>query len=101
MIPLPDGDCVPDSARDRRITPNPQVQLKRGDDQEPREWAQRLQRQLDYRFAEIDQVTDRRLVSRTENPSATAARVLVAPPAAQDARRGRRWSRTTTPSGRL
>ena len=54
-----------------------QAQLKRRDDQEPAEWAQRLQRQLDYRFAEIDQVTDRRLVTRAENAPAAAARVLV------------------------
>ena len=60
----------PTSARDRRVIQRePQARLKRQDDQEPREWAQRLQRQLDYRFAEIDQVTDRRLVSPGRGPA--------------------------------
>ena len=41
-----------------------QADLKRQDDQEPREWGQRLQRQNEYRFAEIGDATDRRVISR-------------------------------------
>lgn len=71
------ADSVPERLRDRRIGPGSPDRPKRRDDQEPVEWAQRLQRQLEYRFAEIDQVTERRLVSRGGTAPANAARVLV------------------------
>jgi signal transduction histidine kinase len=78
VIHLPEGDNIRETARERRApAASLATQLKRQDDQEPREWALRLQRQLEYRFAEIDQATDRRLVTRAENAPATAARVLV------------------------
>jgi signal transduction histidine kinase len=79
VIHLPEGDNISEAARERRSpTAGVPTQLKnRQDDQEPREWARRLQQQLEYRFAEIDQATDRRLVTRAENAPPAAARVLV------------------------
>jgi signal transduction histidine kinase len=78
VVHLPEGDHVPEEARERRSMPTAApAPLKRQDDQEPREWAQRLQQQLDYRFAEIEQVTDRRLVTRTDDAPASAGRVLL------------------------
>jgi signal transduction histidine kinase len=77
-IHLKDGaDSVPEKARDRRQAGGRSGDLKRRDDQEPVEWALKLQRQLDYRFAEIDQVTDRRLVSRPQAAPTTSTRILV------------------------
>ncbi len=78
VVHLPEGDHIPEEARERRASAGPaQAHLKRQDDQEPREWALRLQQQLEYRFSEIDQVTNRRLVTRDEDSSSTGARVLV------------------------
>jgi signal transduction histidine kinase len=77
VVHLPEGDAIPESVRDRRVNRSPYPRPKRQDDQEPREWAHRLQRQLDYRFAEIDQVTDRRLVGRSEEAPLHAPRILV------------------------
>jgi signal transduction histidine kinase len=79
VVHLPLGDIVPEEFRDRRqvSASQPQPPLNRLDDQEPREWGQRLQRQLEYRFSEIDQVTDRRLVSRGEEPPPGGARLLL------------------------
>ena len=70
-------DGVPLAARDRRQAGARGGEMKRREDQEPVEWAHKLQRQLDYRFAEIDQVTDRRLVSRPQSAPATNVRILV------------------------
>jgi signal transduction histidine kinase len=78
VVHLPEGDQIPEEARERRSSSSgQQPQQKRQDDQEPREWALRLQQQLEYRFSEIDQVTNRRLVTRNEDSSSTGARVLV------------------------
>jgi signal transduction histidine kinase len=71
------ADAVPAEVRDRRVGGPSADRPKRQDDQEPVEWALRLQRQLDYRFAEIDQVTNRRLVTRAESAPSTTGRVLV------------------------
>jgi signal transduction histidine kinase len=68
---------VPAAVRDRRTGAAGGNRPKRRDDQEPVEWAMRLQRQLDYRFAEIDQVTNRRLVSRAEQAPTTSGRIMV------------------------
>jgi signal transduction histidine kinase len=70
-------DAVPEKVRDRRVGPGAGRHPKRRDDQEPVEWALRLQRQLDYRFAEIEQVTDRRLISRADAAPTTSGRILV------------------------
>jgi signal transduction histidine kinase len=80
VVHLPGGpNSVPESARDRRVNRPAQehTDLKRQDDQEPREWAQRLQRLDEYRFAEIGDVTDRRLVSRGQAGAASARVLLV------------------------
>jgi signal transduction histidine kinase len=77
VVHLPEGDRLPEEVRERRLLPEPARRLKRQEDKEPREWAQGLQRQLDYRFAEIEQVTDRRPVPRAEGLPGQAARVLV------------------------
>ena len=71
------ANAVPEQVRDRRVGGASADRPKRTEDQEPMEWAQRLQRQLDYRFAEIEQVTNRRLVSRAEGPPSTSQRILV------------------------
>ena len=71
------ADAVPEQVRDRRVGGPSAEQPKRQDDQEPVEWALRLQRQLDYRFSEIEQVTNRRLVSRGEEAPTTTGRILV------------------------
>jgi signal transduction histidine kinase len=77
VVHLPDGDHVPESARVDRLTPAPQEHPNQEDGQPPRDWAHRLQQQAEYRFAEIDQVTDRRLISPDEKPAPTGPRVLV------------------------
>jgi signal transduction histidine kinase len=77
VVHLREGDQLPEEVREQRLTPEPPRRGKRQQDQEPREWAQGLQRQLDYRFAEIDQVTDRRLVARAQGLPGQAPRVLV------------------------
>jgi signal transduction histidine kinase len=71
------ADVIPERVRDRRGGGASAGRSQRLDDQEPVEWALRLQRQLDYRFAEIDQVTNRRLVSRAAGQPTTSGRVLV------------------------
>ena len=77
-VHLKEGEAgVPVGARDRRVGAGSANHPKRREDQEPMEWALRLQRQLDYRFAEIDQVTDRRVVSRAAGSPATSGRILV------------------------
>jgi signal transduction histidine kinase len=77
VVHLEEGaDRIPEKVRDRRLARAAEATPKRKDDQEPREWAHRLQRQNDYRFAEIGDVTDRRLVPRGGAP-ALGARVLV------------------------
>ena len=55
---LEGADRVPEAVRDRRVGPADQkaTELRRQEDQEPREWAQRLQRQDEYRFSEIGEV---------------------------------------------
>jgi signal transduction histidine kinase len=78
MVELRQGEAaVPERVRDRRLGPAGGAHPKRRDDQEPVEWALRLQRQLDYRFAEIEQVTDRRLISRADAAPTTSGRILV------------------------
>jgi signal transduction histidine kinase len=72
------ADRIPDSVRDRRVGPSsdPPPELRRMEDQEPREWAQHLQKKDEYRFSEIADVTERRLVTRGA-PEPLAVRVLV------------------------
>ena len=71
------GRAVPE----RRVTGGwaaaPEAPAEAEEDQEPREWAQRLQRQNEYRFAEIEQVTDRRLVPPGGRPPARRAILVV------------------------
>jgi signal transduction histidine kinase len=79
LVRLHEGaDRIPESVRDRRAAQpaEGQTALRRQDDLEPREWAQRLQRQDEYRFSEINEVTDRRAVTRGEN-QLNATRILV------------------------
>jgi signal transduction histidine kinase len=85
VVHLPEGQGkIAEAVRDRRQTVSSSTgapgqdgpELKRREDQEPREWAQRLQRMDQYRFAEIGDVTDRRLVSRGSG-GAAAARILL------------------------
>ncbi len=70
-------DHIPEGLRDRRSVQSADAptELRRQEDQEPREWALRLQRQSDYRFAEIGDAAERREVSRSK--STGEPRVLV------------------------
>ncbi len=70
------ADHIPAGIRDRRQSGTGGHELKRTEDQEPREWAIRLQRQDAYRFCEIGLVTERRLVPRGSSPE-KPTRVLV------------------------
>jgi len=77
VVHLPLGDQHFDHrVLDRRQTGGQNVSLKRKDDIEPREWAIRLQRQKEYRFAEIGDVTERRIVPGAVR-GIQATRVLV------------------------
>jgi signal transduction histidine kinase len=75
VVHLPDGDHAPESARCREVTAAAQEKPEEEHGQEPRDWAHRLQQQPVYRFAEIEQATDRPLISPGERPR--GPRVLV------------------------
>ena len=58
VVHLREGaDVIPEGVRDRRFgsTADGKTERRRQEDQEPQEWAQRLQRQMEYRFSEIEQ----------------------------------------------
>jgi signal transduction histidine kinase len=68
---------IPEQVRDRRTATEANPELKRSEDQEPREWTRRLQRQKEYRFSEIGDVTERRLVERGSPPPRSIRVMLV------------------------
>jgi signal transduction histidine kinase len=79
VVRLREGEeRIPESVRDRRVGPpqDPPPELRRQEDQEPREWAQHLQRKDEYRFAEIGEVTERRAVERGAT-GPLAVRILI------------------------
>jgi signal transduction histidine kinase len=79
VVRLPEGaGRIPEEVRDRRsgqIAEAP-AELRRRDDQEPREWAQHVQRNNEYRFGDISDATERRLVPARGSEPLTV-RILV------------------------
>jgi signal transduction histidine kinase len=79
LVSLREGaDSVPQAVRDRRFaaTSRGQVEGRRLEDQEPKEWVQKLKQQSEYRLSAIEDVTDGRAVSGGGPPGQTA-RILV------------------------
>ncbi len=70
VVHLPEGEGhIAPEVRAGEAPPGPEVR-------EPREWAQQLQRKDDYRFLEIGDVTDRRVVARATGQT-SPTRILV------------------------
>ncbi|MBN1609226.1 MAG: response regulator [Polyangiaceae bacterium] len=61
---------------DRRQSSLPAAAARRGEDREPREWTRLLVERTDYRFLELEQVTERRAAARGET-GPRVSRVLV------------------------
>jgi signal transduction histidine kinase len=61
---------------DRRQSSSPSSMPRRGDDREPREWTRMLLEHKDYRYLEIQEVTERRIATRGSG-TPKANRILV------------------------
>jgi signal transduction histidine kinase len=82
IVRLREGaDAIPEEIRDRRtsqtVTVGEQPEMRRQEDQEPREWALRLQGQEAYRFSDLGEGGERRAVERGQPPVQSARILLV------------------------
>ena len=76
FVPV-DASELPDDLVERRHHAVPPQEKRREDDQGIGEWSDQIRMSLEYRFLDVDQVTDRRIVKRRSETDGKSARILV------------------------